>query len=77
MSDNRDEHREETARRTDDSGIIDSSKGAPAFSGTSDGNLRRDIASEAEVAKGASRSDKLENGEGDSAAQSGDSNAGP
>jgi hypothetical protein len=84
MSDNRGEQRAETARRSDDSGIIDSAENAPAFSGTSGGNLQRDIASQAEEERasdpegheGVSKSDKLEYGEGDVTPRSGASNAG-
>jgi hypothetical protein len=84
MSDNRGEQRAETARRTDDSGIIDSAEDAPGFSGTSGGNLQRDVAAQAEEERvsdpegheGVSKTDKLEYGEGSVTPKSGDSNAG-
>ncbi|HEX8449330.1 MAG TPA: hypothetical protein VF652_07045 [Allosphingosinicella sp.] len=41
--------RAETARRTDDSAIIDEMEDAPAFGSASGGNLQRDIASRDEV----------------------------
>ena len=37
--------RSETARRTDDSELIDAMEDAPAFGGSSGGNLQRDIGS--------------------------------
>ena len=41
--------RAETARRTDDSDIIDRMEDAPAFGGSAGGNLQRDIGSRDEV----------------------------
>jgi hypothetical protein len=41
--------RAETARRTDDSDIIDGMESAPAFGESAGGNLRRDIGSRAEA----------------------------
>jgi hypothetical protein len=41
--------RAETARRTDDSDVIDAMEDAPAFGGSSGGNLQRDIGSRDEV----------------------------
>jgi hypothetical protein len=41
--------RAETARRTDDSEIIDKMEDAPAFGSASGGNLQRDIGSRDEV----------------------------
>jgi hypothetical protein len=49
--------RAETARRTDDSGLIDAMEDAPAFGGASGGNLQRDIATRDEL--------KQEVGDGD------------
>ena len=44
--------RTETARRNDDSHLIDDRENAPAFSTTSGGNLQRDIASRDEMQHG-------------------------
>lgn len=41
--------RAETARQSDDSDIIDSMEDAPAFGGSSDGNLQRDIGARDEL----------------------------
>jgi hypothetical protein len=41
--------RAETARRTDDSDILESKEDAPAFGGSSGGNLQRDIGARDEV----------------------------
>jgi hypothetical protein len=41
--------RAETARRTDDSELIDRVEDAPAFGGTTGGNLQRDIGSRDEM----------------------------
>jgi hypothetical protein len=41
--------RAETARRTDDSALIDGMEGAPAFAITKGGNLQRDIGTRAEL----------------------------
>jgi hypothetical protein len=41
--------RAETARENDDSNLIDAMEGAPAFGGSSGGNLQRDIGSRDEV----------------------------
>jgi hypothetical protein len=49
--------RAETARRSDDSAIIDDMEDAPAFGGAEGGNLQRDIGTRDEV--------KQEVGEGD------------
>lgn len=49
MSDtDRGSQRADTARRTDDSDLIDDMEGAPRFGGASGGNLQRDIATQAE-----------------------------
>jgi hypothetical protein len=42
--------RAETARRTDDSDIIDEMEDAPAFGGSHGGNLQRDIGARDELA---------------------------
>ncbi|TFI57878.1 hypothetical protein E2493_12880 [Sphingomonas parva] len=59
MSDRNDRgaDRAETARRSDDSDIIDTVEDAPAFGGSHGGNLQRDIGARDEV--------KEEVGEGD------------
>jgi hypothetical protein len=51
MSDRNDRgsDRAETARRTDDSELIDRVEDAPAFGGTTGGNLQRDIGSRDEM----------------------------
>jgi hypothetical protein len=41
--------RAETARRSDDSDILESKEDAPAFGGSSGGNLQRDIGARDEV----------------------------
>jgi hypothetical protein len=41
--------RAETARRTDDTDILESKEDAPAFGGSSGGNLQRDIGARDEV----------------------------
>ncbi len=41
--------RAETARRTDDSAIVDEMEDAPAFGGAEGGNLQRDIGSRDEL----------------------------
>jgi hypothetical protein len=41
--------RAETARRTDDSEILEAAEDAPAFGGSSGGNLQRDIGGRDEV----------------------------
>lgn len=41
--------RAETARQTDDADILETSEGAPAFGGSSGGNLQRDIGARDEV----------------------------
>ena len=45
----RSEDRAETARRTDDSNVIDDMTGAPDQGGRSGGNLQRDIGTRAEL----------------------------
>ena len=45
--DDRSEDRAETARRTDDSNVIDRMEDAPDFGGRSGGNLQRDIGTRA------------------------------
>lgn len=44
--------RTDSARRNDDSDIIDNSEDAPSFAGTSGGNLQRDVATQAEEEHG-------------------------
>jgi hypothetical protein len=41
--------RAETARRTDDSDVIDQMEGGPDFGGSSGGNLQRDIGARDEI----------------------------
>jgi hypothetical protein len=43
--------RAETARRTDDSDIVEKMEDAPAFSGSAGGNLQRDIGTRDEVSE--------------------------
>ena len=46
---NRSADRAETARDTDDSALIDAMEDAPAFAGSSGGNLQRDIGARDEL----------------------------
>ena len=45
----RSEDRAETARRTDDSNVIDTMEAGPGFGGSSGGNLQRDIGTRDEL----------------------------
>ena len=72
MSNDRNEQRSETAKRNDDSEIIDAIEPAPEQGGVSGGNLQRDVGTQAaeervrdpEAHEGVTKEDKLEYGTG-------------
>lgn len=82
MNDDRGDRRSETAKRTDDSAIIDDSARGPDFGGSSGGNLHRDVGSQAqedrvrdpEPSERVTKTDKLDHAQGSVEPRTPDSN---